>query len=125
MQKHLNYKKFIFLLYLFPLATIAQTADTIFYNGKILTVDKDFSIEEAVAISEDRILSVGSSDDILQMSSVNTRLINLEGKTIVSKRFNSKVIDEYLDLTKLSQGLYFLKITENNRQRIERFAVFN
>lgn len=52
-------------------------------------------------------------------------LINLEGKTIVSKRFNSKVIDEYLDLTKLSQGLYFLKITENNRQRIERFAVFN
>ncbi len=83
MQKHLNYKKFIFLLYLFPLATIAQTADTIFYNGKILTVDKDFSIEEAVAISEDRILSVGSSDDILQMSSVNTRLINLEGKTVI------------------------------------------
>ncbi len=35
-----------------------QTADTILHNGKILTVDSQFSIAEAVAILDSRILAV-------------------------------------------------------------------
>ena len=34
----------------------AQTADTILFNGKILTVDKDFSTQQAVAIGDGKIL---------------------------------------------------------------------
>jgi len=42
-------------------AASAQTADTVLFNGKVVTVDKDFSVREAVAISHDRILATGTS----------------------------------------------------------------
>ena len=31
---------------------LAQTADTVLFNGKILTVDKDFSVQQAIAIAQ-------------------------------------------------------------------------
>jgi len=34
----------------------AQSADTIFFNGKILTVDKEFSVQQALAIGMGRSL---------------------------------------------------------------------
>ena len=33
-----------------PAIASAQTADTILFNGKILTVDNDFSVRQALAI---------------------------------------------------------------------------
>ena len=39
----------------------AQTADTVLFNGKIVTVDKDFSIREAIAIENGRVLASGTS----------------------------------------------------------------
>ena len=36
--------------------------DTILFNGKIVTVDEDFSIAEAVAIKDGRFVAVGSND---------------------------------------------------------------
>jgi hypothetical protein len=37
----------------------SHAADTILYNVRIVTVDADFTIAEAVAISDGRILQVG------------------------------------------------------------------
>jgi hypothetical protein len=42
------------LFLILPAISLAQTPDQIFYNGKILTVDQDFSIVNAIAISGDR-----------------------------------------------------------------------
>ena len=39
----------------------AETADTVLYNGKIVTVDKDFSVREAIAIGHGRVLATGTS----------------------------------------------------------------
>lgn len=39
----------------------AQTADTILVNGKIVTVDAQSSIREALAIRDGRIAALGSS----------------------------------------------------------------
>ena len=44
----------------FELSLQAQHADQIFYNGKILIVDSDFSVAEAVAVKSGRISAVGS-----------------------------------------------------------------
>ena len=41
-------------------AASAQTADTVLFNGKILTVDKDFSVREALAIANGRVLASGT-----------------------------------------------------------------
>ena len=38
----------------------AQTADTVLFNGKILTVDKDFSVQQALAIGHGQVLAFGT-----------------------------------------------------------------
>ncbi|MBD3287803.1 amidohydrolase family protein, partial [candidate division KSB1 bacterium] len=57
--------------------------DIILYNGKIITVDKEFSIAEAIAIKGDRIEKVGSSSGILPLAHPHTRKIDLNGKTVL------------------------------------------
>ena len=47
----------------------ATPPDTIFFNGKLLTVDPQFSVAEAVAISKGRIVAVGSDTEILKLAS--------------------------------------------------------
>ena len=61
----------------------AQTADTILTNGKIITVDQQFSIQEAVAVRDGKILSVGKTADIRKFAGPNTRLIDLQGRTVI------------------------------------------
>jgi len=61
----------------------AQPApDFLFLNGKVLTVDKEFSIAEAVAVTGNKISAVGSSDDLARQAGQNTRVIDLDGKTM-------------------------------------------
>src|SRR5947209_819073 len=61
----------------------AQTADTVLFNGKILTVDKDFSIQEALAIGHGDVLAVGTSAAMKKFAGDNTRLIDLGGRTVI------------------------------------------
>jgi len=61
----------------------AQTADTILTNGKIITVDQQFLIQEAVAVRDGKILSVGKTADIRKFAGPNTRLIDLQGRTVI------------------------------------------
>ncbi len=60
-----------------------QPADLILLNGKIITVDSDFSIAEAVAITNDRITAVGTNRMIKRYSGSESRVIDLEGKTVI------------------------------------------
>ncbi len=57
--------------------------DQILSNGKILTVDEDFSIVEAIAIDGDRILATGSNEEILALAGAGTEVVDLEGRTVV------------------------------------------
>lgn len=65
------------------LPVIAQQADTVLINGKILTVDDQFRIVQALAIGSERILAVGSSEEILALAGQDTKVINLEGATVI------------------------------------------
>ncbi len=62
---------------------IIAYADMVLYNGKVLTVDENFTIVQAVAVRDGKILTVGSSDRILQMAGPNTTRIDLEGNTLI------------------------------------------
>ena len=68
---------------LFTLAGIAsaQTADLILVHGKILTVDAQDSIVEAVAIAKSKIVAVGSSVEIQRRAGPGTRVVDLHGLT--------------------------------------------
>lgn len=62
----------------------AQTpADTVLTNGKIITVDDRFSIQQAVAVRGDRVVAVGTNADINRLAGPNTRRIDLGGKAVV------------------------------------------
>src|ERR1700732_2597144 len=58
-------------------------ADQILTNGKIITVDDRFSIAQAVAIKGDRIVAVGSNQEITQLAGPNTKRVDLKGKSVV------------------------------------------
>jgi predicted amidohydrolase YtcJ len=64
-------------------AATAQTADTILFNGKILTVDKDFSTQQALAIGQGRVLATGTSAAMKKLAGSKSRLIDLGGRTVI------------------------------------------
>jgi len=57
--------------------------DKVLFNGKIVTVDKDFSVVEAVAIKDGKFVAVGSNAEIRALIGPQTEEIDLEGKTVL------------------------------------------
>lgn len=57
--------------------------DEIFYNGKIVTVDRSFSIQQAFAVKGEEILAVGSNAAVRPLAGPNTRLTDLRGHTVI------------------------------------------
>lgn len=66
-----------------PNQALADAPDQILTNAKILTVDNDFSIVEAIAIEGDRILATGSTEDMLVLAGPDTEVTDLQGRTVV------------------------------------------
>jgi len=62
-------------------ANCETNADLILINGKIITVDAKDSIAQAIAISDGKILGVGSNDEIRKRAGKDTRVIDLHGLT--------------------------------------------
>ncbi len=65
--------------------------DLIIHNAKVLTVDKDFRVAEAVAILGDKILDVGSNDRILALAGEGTTRYDAEGKMVLPGLMDSHV----------------------------------
>jgi predicted amidohydrolase YtcJ len=61
----------------------AQVADTILINGKILSVDSQFSTHEAIAVRDGKILAIGKSTDIRKLAGNSSRVIDLQGRTVI------------------------------------------
>ena len=60
-----------------------KVADKVFKNGVIYTVDDSFRVAEAVAVIGDKIAFVGSNEEVQQWVGERTRVIDLQGKTMV------------------------------------------
>ncbi len=62
---------------------VIRYADIVLYNGKIVTVDAQFSIAQGIAARDGKILKVGRDADILPLAGPNTRRINLQGRAVI------------------------------------------
>jgi predicted amidohydrolase YtcJ len=62
--------------------TIAHV-DLAFINGKVITFDHDEKVAEAVAISGNKIVYVGRSDEVRKLSDARTNMIDLNGKVLL------------------------------------------
>jgi len=84
-----------------------QNADVILLNGKIITVDENFSIAEAVAISNGKFLAVGTNEDIVKLKGDSTQTIDLKGNTVVPG-----LMEGHAHPIQASQSEYFEKIPD-------------
>jgi predicted amidohydrolase YtcJ len=63
----------------------------VFHNGKIVTVDPQFQIVEAMAIRDGRVVAVGRNADIIAMAGAGTERVDLGGKTVLPGLIDSHV----------------------------------
>lgn len=81
-------KYWIFVL---SLAASAQTADTIYYNAKIVTMWSAKPSAEAVAIRGNKFLAVGSNAEMLKLAGTTTKKHDLQGKSVLPGLIDSHV----------------------------------
>lgn len=60
-----------------------ESAETIYFNGRIVTLWNERPLAEAVAIRGGRLIAVGSNADILATAGVATKRIDLGGRTVL------------------------------------------
>lgn len=66
-----------------PPPEVLRYADTVLYNGKVLIVDRAFTVAEAVAVRDGKVLAVGSNAAIQRLGGPQTRRIDLAGRSVV------------------------------------------
>jgi len=100
---HLNQHKFIALFFLLASCSgntevdfarslaVPQPADIILRGGKIITVDRNFSIKEALAIKDGRIIGVGSDREMRVLTGRRTKVIELRGRTVIPGLIDSHI----------------------------------
>jgi predicted amidohydrolase YtcJ len=78
-----------------PTASAAEPppapADLILYNAHVVTVDKDFSVAQAIAIRDGRIVTVGTNDAAMATKGAATQLVDLQGRTVIPGLIDSHV----------------------------------
>ena len=84
-------RSLLLFVLLIPALALAQAPDRILYNGKILTVDQEFSVASAIAISGERIVAVGTTDEIRALAGAETIEVDLEGRTVIPGLIDSHI----------------------------------
>jgi predicted amidohydrolase YtcJ len=57
--------------------------DTLYRNAKVVTVDPDFAVAEAFAVTGDRFAAVGGDAELDALRGPATRVVDLGGRTVV------------------------------------------
>jgi hypothetical protein len=63
--------------------TSSNSADAVYTNGKIYTVDDGNAWAEAVAVKDGKFLAVGSESDVQAVTGDTTRVVDLEGRMMM------------------------------------------
>lgn len=82
---------FVLLGFSSAAARADDNADLILHNGKIVTVDKNFAIHQALAVRDGKILRVGGNADVLKAKGPRTQVLDLEGKMVLPGLIDSHV----------------------------------
>lgn len=76
------------------LLTILLTADAaelIVHHAKVVTVDAKFTIAEAIAVKNERIVAVGSNADLLKLAGPETKQVDAGGRCLIPGLCDSHV----------------------------------
>jgi predicted amidohydrolase YtcJ len=67
----------------------SQSADLVLYNGKVVTVDSAFSIRQAIAVKDGKVLAVGGNEIRNQFAAA--RSIDLRGRMLMPGFFDTHI----------------------------------
>src|SRR6266700_5689865 len=70
---------------------LAAEPDLILHHGKIVTVDPQFSVHQALAVTGDRITAIGDNDSVLPLKGPATTVVDLQGKMVLPGLIDSHV----------------------------------
>src|SRR6266480_4038351 len=73
----------VILLFMSSITAGAETAETIFINGNIYTVNENQPSAQAIAVKNDRIIFVGANADGEKFRVGKTHIVDLAGHTVV------------------------------------------
>lgn len=68
-----------------------EPADLVLQNAHVVTMNRSAPEAEAIAVAGDRILAVGTNDDISRYVGDETNVIDLEGKTVIPGMIDAHV----------------------------------
>jgi predicted amidohydrolase YtcJ len=74
-----------------PVPLWADPADMLLLNGRIVTLDDASSVNEALAITGDRITATGSSDQMRKLAGADTTIVDLGGRTVIPGLIDSHI----------------------------------
>ena len=98
-----------------------QSSDMIITNAKIWTGNESQPVAEAMAVSGDTIIAVGSNRDIMKLKSENTVVTDLEGKFVIPG-----IIDSHLHFLQGGLNLSSVQLRDAStpEEFIKRLAEF-
>jgi len=79
--------------------------DMIIINGKILTVDEQFTVAEALAIKEDKIIAVGSNQTIRKLADRRSTIIDAAEKTVIPGIIDAHLHPEMASLSEIEETI--------------------
>ncbi len=93
------------------------SADAVYTNGKVVTVDGKSSVAEGIAVKDGRFLRVGTNVEVLAFKGLTTSVVDLKGRTVIPGLTDSHFHDAGggpgVDLSKTrSLAELFAKVSE-------------
>jgi predicted amidohydrolase YtcJ len=84
-------------------------ADLVLMDGNILTMDSSQPTVEAVAVKKDRIVNVGTNEEIRRWIGDDTKVIDLQGRTVVPG-----LIDSHIHVADFGKFLMWVDLKDTN-----------
>src|SRR5215210_3302709 len=77
------------LLFMSGLKAQQQSATLIILNGNVVTLDDAKATAQAIAIVKDKVVAVGTNDEILKLKTSTSKVVDAKGRTIIPGLFDS------------------------------------
>jgi predicted amidohydrolase YtcJ len=104
-----KYSAPVFILFIFiniqDSCKSMKYADLILLNGKIITVNKEFTICEGISIADNKIIAVGTTSEMKKLSGDKTRVIDLHGKCVIPGLIDSHLHPESASISELEEEI--------------------
>ena len=101
---------------------MSLAADLILHGGTVVTIDPAFSLAEAVAVTDDRIVAVGRNAEIRALAHGYTCLIDLGGRAVMPGLIDAHAHMDREGLKSICPSLAGARSVDDVLQRIEALA---